>query len=93
MDDSFKASVEAWVSENLPEALVGVDIGMYGPQSSAPEVLEAFDLWRQRLADKGWGAPTWPVEYGGAGLSDAEAKTILRAIRKAGSMNPIPFLP
>ena len=25
-------------------------------------------LWKQRMADKGWGAPTWPKQYGGGGL-------------------------
>ncbi|NQX90020.1 MAG: acyl-CoA dehydrogenase family protein [Halioglobus sp.] len=92
MSDNFKAVAQSWVAQNLPKTLVGVDIGMYGPQSSTPAVLEAFELWRQRLAEKGWGAPTWPVEYGGAGLSDAEAKVIARVIHKAGSMNPIPYL-
>jgi alkylation response protein AidB-like acyl-CoA dehydrogenase len=32
------------------------------------------------------------VEYGGAGLTDAQAKVVSRAIAKAGSMNPIPYL-
>lgn len=93
MEVNFKAEAQGWVADNLPSALVGVDIGMYGPaRSSSDEVKEAFELWRKRLADKGWGAPTWPVEYGGAGLSDADAKVINRAIHKAGSINPIPYL-
>ena len=92
MGNDFKTGVEQWVAENLPDALVGVDIGMYGVQSSDPEVQDAFELWRQRLADKGWGAPTWPKQYGGAGLSAAEAKVIAREIRSAGSLNPIPYL-
>jgi len=28
--------------------------------------------WRQKLADRGWVAPAWPKEYGGAGLSTME---------------------
>ena len=92
MSDGFATSVKAWVADNLPEALKGVDIGMYGPSSLEPEILEAFELWRRRLAEQGWGAPTWPEEYGGAGLAGAEAKIIAREIHAAGSMNPIPFL-
>ena len=30
MANDFKAGVEEWVAENLPGALVGVDVGMYG---------------------------------------------------------------
>ena len=92
MSDGFATSVKAWVADNLPEALKGVDIGMYGPSSPEPEIQEAFELWRRRLAEQGWGAPTWPEEYGGAGLAGAEAKIIAREIHAAGSMNPIPFL-
>jgi alkylation response protein AidB-like acyl-CoA dehydrogenase len=32
----------------------------------------AMNVWRKRVAGKGWIAPAWPVEYGGAGLSVLE---------------------
>ena len=92
MASEFEASVTEWVADNLPQALVGVNLGMYGPDTSDPAVLDAFEVWRSRLADKGWGAPTWPVEYGGAGLTDAQAKVITKALARAGSSNPIPYL-
>lgn len=92
MPGDFETSVRDWVAENLPAELAGVRIGMYGVESEDPAVTEAFELWRARLAAQGWGAPTWPSEYGGAGLTDAEAKTVSKAIEKAGSMNPIPYL-
>ncbi|MEM9255872.1 MAG: acyl-CoA dehydrogenase family protein [Pseudomonadota bacterium] len=92
MSNEFQQKVEQWVADNLPPELAGVHIGMYGVESDDPAVTDAFEQWRQRLADKGWGAPTWPEEYGGAGLTDTEAKVVNRAIRKAGSMNPIPYL-
>lgn len=92
MTGEFETSVRDWVADNLPDALAGVRIGMHGVESEDPAVREAFELWRARLAAQGWGAPTWPSEYGGAGLTDAEAKTVSKAIAKAGSMNPIPYL-
>lgn len=92
MASEFEASVTEWVADNLPQALVGVNLGMYGPDTSDPAVLDAFEVWRSRLADKGWGAPTWPAEYGGAGLTDAQAKVITKALARAGSSNPIPYL-
>lgn len=51
-----------------------------------------FETWRQRLAEKGWGAPTWPTEYGGAGLSHPEAKVISQEMAKMGAFNPIPLM-
>ena len=26
-------------------------------------------LWLERMAKKGWTVPTWPAEYGGAGVT------------------------
>ena len=26
-----------------------------------------FSVWQKALSDKGWGAPNWPIEYGGTG--------------------------
>ena len=92
MTAEFETSVCDWVAQNLPAPLAGARIDMYGVVSGDPAVKDAFDLWRRRLAAQGWGAPTWPVEYGGAGLTDAQAKVVSRAIAKAGSMNPIPYL-
>lgn len=92
MPEEFQNSVRDWVVANLPEALKGVDIGMYGPMSAEPAVTEAFEQWRQRLAEQGWGVPTWPREYGGGGLTDAEAKIVNREIRKAGSSNPMTLI-
>ncbi|HET6971889.1 MAG TPA: acyl-CoA dehydrogenase, partial [Phenylobacterium sp.] len=31
-------------------------------------------LWLDRMAARGWTAPTWPKAYGGGGLSNAEAR-------------------
>lgn len=46
-------------------------------------------LWRGRMADRGWGVPTWPQVYGGAGLGPAEAAVIAGELRAAGADNPI----
>src|SRR5947207_41209 len=51
-----------------------------GPPSTQPRAggagfrLEggAAGEWRKKLADRGWIAPAWPKEYGGAGLSIME---------------------
>ncbi len=33
-------------------------------------------VWLDRMAERGWTAPTWPKEYGGGGLSRDEAKIL-----------------
>ena len=41
------------------------------------------------MADKGWGAPTWPTQYGGGGLSGAQARIVQQEIDRAGAYNPM----
>jgi alkylation response protein AidB-like acyl-CoA dehydrogenase len=38
-------------------------------------------LWLERMAAKGWTAPTWPKEYGGGGLSPDEARVLQQELR------------
>ncbi len=40
--------------------------------SKEPEAKAAADEWAGALAERGWIAPHWPKEYGGAGLSPME---------------------
>ena len=88
--DTFRESTRQWVVENLPAGLKGKVMGLEG---ETEESLGAdLQTWRQRLADKGWGAPTWPTQYGGAGLTHPEAKVVGQEIAKAGGFNPIPLL-
>ncbi len=41
--------------------------------------------WRQALYDGGWAVPTWPVEYGGRGLSTLEAAAVAEQFATAGA--------
>ncbi|MWB78411.1 acyl-CoA dehydrogenase [Pseudooceanicola sp. 216_PA32_1] len=85
----FRAETRAWLEQNCP------------PEMRLPIVEEercwggrkwtfhsdAQRLWLERMADRGWTAPTWPREYGGGGLSHAEAK-ILREEMDALNCRP-----
>ena len=94
--DGFRNDVRSWVKDNFPASLAGVDLaGIAGGESGAKasdDVKAGMETWRQRLAEKGWGAPTWPVEFGGGGLSDPEAEIIGQEIFEAGAYNPIPHM-
>ena len=86
----FRAEVRAWVEANLPEALKGVSVAMEADPD--PAHVEALEQWREALASKGYGAPTWPTEYGGAGLDQPQARVVAQEIAKAGGMNHIPLI-
>jgi alkylation response protein AidB-like acyl-CoA dehydrogenase len=41
--------------------------------------------WREKLAQRGWIAPAWPREYGGAGLSNVEQAIMNEEFAEAGA--------
>lgn len=63
---AFRTEVREFISKELPshmrnpdEAILGVGVGE-----------DTRDLtWSKKLATRGWVAPAWPKEYGGAGMS------------------------
>ncbi len=88
--ETFRAETASWLEANFPASLKGKAMGLEGEADASAKA--EFDLWRQKLAEKGWGAPTWPTEYGGAGLSHPEAKIIGQEMGKIGAFNPIPLM-
>ena len=38
-------------------------------------------IWLDRMAERGWTAPTWPREYGGGGLTADEDKVLQQELR------------
>ena len=88
-DTTFREDVRAWIKINFPTSLAGNDPTVAGYTA---ELESDHDLWRQRLADKGWGAPTWPKQYGGAGLSQREERIITNELSNVGAFNPIPSI-
>jgi alkylation response protein AidB-like acyl-CoA dehydrogenase len=69
---AFRKEVREFIQNECPEPLKGVNRRMGGGEGGvfgAPEFAEAMRTWRQRLAKRGWIAPAWPKEYGGAGMT------------------------
>jgi alkylation response protein AidB-like acyl-CoA dehydrogenase len=88
--ESFREVTRGWLEGNFPPSLAGKQLGYEAPADAA--IAADLEVWRQRLAEQGWGAPTWPVEYGGAGLSHPEAKVIGEEMYRVGASNPIPLM-
>lgn len=84
-DAAFREEVRAWLADNFPRGLSKDPAAAEGAEAHEGDA----DLWRGRMAAKGWGVPTWPQTYGGAGLSPAQARTIGEELRRVGAENPI----
>ena len=77
--DDFRAEVRAWLAENCPpekRGQMGEDDHCFGGRNWVFKN-DAQRVWLERMAARGWTAPEWPTEYGGGGLSGAQA-AILR---------------
>lgn len=88
----FRAEVANWLSDNFPQSLKGQGISPFGGVEGEAEIDQDAALWRDRLASRGWGTPTWPAELGGGGLNHTEAKVLSEEMHKVGAINPIPLL-
>ena len=86
--DDFRKEVRAWLEANFPSSLKGKDNALASVEGPTQETAEAA-AWRKAMGDKGWGTPTWPKEYGGGGLSRAEARVLQQEMARAGAWNPI----
>ena len=85
--DAFRVEARAWLAANLPESLKRNPAAQMAAMMG--RATGDADLWRRRMGDKGWGTPTWPTEYGGGGLSRAEARVLQEEMAAAGAYNPI----
>ncbi|ANI76502.1 MULTISPECIES: acyl-CoA dehydrogenase family protein [Sphingobium] len=86
---AFRAEVRAWLKANFPPSMTGVPGLLFQGDRHAAESNADYQLWRQRMADKGWGVPNWEPRYGGAGLTAAHGKIIGEELTAIGGFNPI----
>ena len=73
--DQFRNEARAWLGENCPQSLR--TSGSYtagGRKATYPN--PDSKIWLDRMASRGWTAPTWPTEYSGGGLSPDELKVL-----------------
>ena len=92
---AFRAEVAQFVKDNLPEyyrklAEQGGEVGREGGWQhdrmlGGPEAKAAALEWEKAVAARGWVAPHWPKEYGGAGMSTMEHFILNEEFAKAGA--------
>ena len=84
--ETFRQETKAWVESNCPDEM----------RIGAIHFEDAYELyhsdpalrWRDAAVQKGYTAPTWPTEYGGAGLNRAEAATLMEEMSKIKALPP-----
>ncbi|MFN2377698.1 MAG: acyl-CoA dehydrogenase family protein [Candidatus Binatia bacterium] len=95
--ETFRSETRAWLEANCPESM------RWGSQAGNPALAddlvwggkkETFPdpdakLWLDRMSARGWTAPTWPKDCGGAGLSKEEAKVLAEEMRRLRAKPPL----
>src|SRR3954470_343622 len=84
--EDFRAEAAAWLKENFPPALAG-KAALSTDRHGSGDIAK----WRKAIGEKGWATPTWPAEYGGGGLSPAQARVLGQEMAKIGAFNPLMF--
>ena len=67
---AFRQEIREFLKSELPDRFKGMSqYAEGGGRGDIRSRFEEMSEWREKLAKKGWIAPAWPKEYGGAGLS------------------------
>jgi alkylation response protein AidB-like acyl-CoA dehydrogenase len=87
--DAFRADAREWLEANFPKSLGKDPDGQLAAVMSPAAPTGDQAVWKERMGKKGWGTPTWPAQYGGGGLTPAEARVLQQEMAKVGAVNPI----
>lgn len=74
-EEAFRREVVDFIERELPANWAGESHywpGGYGAVPDLEEITPAAEMFRRRLAERGWLAVSWPEEYSGAGRSNIE---------------------
>jgi len=92
---AFRTELRDWLGQNCPaEMRDGNAAGStrdhtcWGGRNWVFES-EAQKTWLERCVAKGYTVPTWPVEYGGAGLSREQEKVFLSELARINARLPL----
>ena len=81
--EQFRKELRAWLAANLSQEVVAAGRGR------DPDTFETLRAWDATLADAGWGAVSWPPEYGGRGASVLEQLAYAEETTRARA--PVPL--
>jgi alkylation response protein AidB-like acyl-CoA dehydrogenase len=81
--EQFRKELRAWLAANLSQEVVAAGRGR------DPDTFETLRAWDAKLADAGWGAVSWPPEYGGRGASVLEQLAYAEETTRARA--PVPL--
>ncbi len=85
--DTFRAEIREYIAEHCPDSMKNRALHFEDAHEtySTPDA----DKWLKAMAAKGLTAPTWPKEYGAAGLSYEENRVYQEELAAAKALPPL----
>ena len=82
--DKFREETRSWLEENCPASMRTPMPDTQMPWGGRQGEFQNPDtkVWLDRMGARGWTAPEWPAEYGGGGLSKAEARILQQELSR-----------
>ena len=85
----FRGEARDWLADNCPQSLRE---GLGGYTAGGRKAVYAnpdTKLWLDRMAERGWTAPTWPQAYGGGGLDVEQHAVLDEEMRRINAPAPL----
>jgi alkylation response protein AidB-like acyl-CoA dehydrogenase len=90
--EPFRQETRAWLEANCPPSMRSAPASeadyIWGGRNFVFKNPDA-KLWLEKMAERGWTAPTWPREYGGGGLSPQENAILQAELRRIKARPPL----
>ena len=88
----FRRELRDWLAENCPPGVCDgaeptVETTPWG--SSTIPLDSDSRLWLERMAQRGFTVPTWPVKYGGAGLDRDLYPVLIEELKRINARTPL----
>ena len=90
--DQFRAETRTWLEANCPPEMrlpVQDEADIYWGGRRASFKNDAQRAWFETCVAKGYTVPSWPKEYGGAGLTPPEAKVLREEMARISARPPL----
>ena len=90
--EEFRNATRTWLDENCPQSMrqpIRSEKDQCWAGRNATFQSEDQRLWMEKMAERGWTTPEWPSEYGGGGLSKAEAKVLREELARITARRPL----
>ena len=84
--NAFREETRSWLEANCPKEMRNLSFHWEDAHLiySKPEAA----VWLERMAERGWVAPTWPAEYGGGGLEPEKAAILFQEMKRINATAP-----